>query len=391
MAVRLALWAVTAALGLPIGCSDQDAPAGPPAPSTPAGASRVVANESGPGPDTAIDAEKRRPVNPDPTDKPLPRGDDVEKPPRPHAIVDEEFEYSDLAREALDELEKRGGKWEVPEGYLISVTKKYADVYGTPPAVSNLEASGDVVVNVVGMRLRRIQPGVFTMGSPDDERKRRANEVRRKVRITRPFWIGATEVTNRQYMAVMGRTEAFAKLHRELLDSPVNGPSWREANAFCEKLSAIDGRPYRLPTEAEWEFACRAGTDEPLSFGGSAACLARRPTDGCRAKEYVWWSGDNPATKPKPVSLKSPNAWGLWDMHGNVAEFCLDRLPDTVPDGELVDPVGDLDALQKPARGGRFRDSLPECRAAYRSLRFSADLGRLLGVGFRVVQAPMPD
>jgi formylglycine-generating enzyme required for sulfatase activity/serine/threonine protein kinase len=182
------------------------------------------------------------------------------------------------------------------------------------------------ITSKTGMVLVLIPAGRFDMGSPDSDKDANGSEKpRHPVRITRPFYLGATEVTQGQYRAVTGANPSHFK---ESDDHPVEQVSWNEAIEFCDKLSKLDGltpyygpnvgKPsggegYRLPTEAEWEYACRAGSTTRFGFGDDAAMFG----------QYAWYK-DNSGHKTNPVGRKRPNAFGLFDMHGNVSEWCGD-------------------------------------------------------------------
>jgi formylglycine-generating enzyme required for sulfatase activity len=162
----------------------------------------------------------------------------------------------------------------------------------------------------VTMKLVLIRAGKFVMGSPDSEQGRAANEgPQHGVVITKPFYMGVTEVTQAQYEAVMGTNPSAFKGPA----NPVDSVKWYETVHFCRKLSEMTGKAVRLPTEAEWEYACRAGTKTRFSFGDSEGALG----------DYAWYMG-NSGNKTQPVGRKKPNPWGLYDMHGNVAEWCAD-------------------------------------------------------------------
>ena len=174
---------------------------------------------------------------------------------------------------------------------------------------------GMEATNSIGMKLRLIPAGEFMMGSPGTESGREDDETQHRVSITKPFYLGVTEVTQEQYQKVMGTNPSYFKGPQ----NPVETVSWADAVEFCRKLSAMPaektaGHVYRLPTEAEWEYACRAGTTTAYSFGDDASRLG----------DYGWFGG-NSDSKTHQVGEKKPNAWGLYDMHGGVYEWCQDR------------------------------------------------------------------
>jgi formylglycine-generating enzyme required for sulfatase activity len=261
-----------------------------------------------------------------------------------------------------------------------------------PLAVFAADPPGETT-NSVGMKLVRIAPGEFTMGagteppkSIDLWSKRDYDESpAHKVRITRAFSLGVTEVTNAQY-------EQFDPEHKRFRgrdgvskadDEPVTFVAWPQAVAYCEWLSKKEGKPYRLPTEAEWEYACRAGTETPFNTGDTLT--AEQANIGQVVK-------DGKPTTVRVASYK-PNAWGLFDMHGNVLEWCLDW-HGPYDKGEQADPVGREDGYAKVARGWCFhrperaREPMKYWRSANRSGFLPEDANRY--TGFRVAQGEMP-
>ena len=183
------------------------------------------------------------------------------------------------------------------------------------------------ITNRIGMKLKLIPAGEFMMGSPEsvDDADDRA-KPQHKVRITKPFHLGVHEVTQAEYEKVMGKNPSNFKGAR----NPVEQVSWKDAVEFCKRLTAKESMTYRLPTEAEWEYAYRAGTTTRYSFGDDPASLG----------EYAWY-GDNSEKKTHPVGEKKPNTWGLHDMHGNVWEWCADWYDrDYYADSPADDPLG---------------------------------------------------
>ena len=245
-------------------------------------------------------------------------------------------------------------------------------------------APHEVVTNSVGMRLVRIEPGRFQMGSPARESGHDPDEFRHEVEITRPFFLGECEVTREQYQAVMGASAGPADEVSKGANLPVENVTWDEAREFCERLSKREGRRYRLPTEAEWEYACRAGTDTPFSCGGVNDI-----------DDYCWHKGNSYVKDPTDptrgvlmvhaVGTKKPNAWGLYDMHGGAWEWCADwYAADYYRHSPTRDPPGPARGEFRVARGGSRADldGKLSCRSAKR-LGLAPDIR--LGNGFRVV------
>jgi formylglycine-generating enzyme required for sulfatase activity len=226
----------------------------------------------------------------------------------------------------------------------------------------------------VAMRLVLIRPGKFMMGSSDSEQGRLGNEgPQHEVVITKPFYMGVTEVTQAQYEAVMGTNPSAFKGPM----NPVESVSWDEAVEFCRRLSEKTGKTVRLPTEAEWEYACRAGTTTAFSFGDADSALG----------DYAWYSA-NSGNKTHPVGRKKPNAWGLYDMHGNVAEWCQD-FQGGYAAGAVTDPAGPGSGTSRVLRGASWRTNPDYCRSASRNYRTPDSRGNYCG--FRVavsVSAP---
>ena len=226
------------------------------------------------------------------------------------------------------------------------------------------------LVNSVGQRLRLIPPGTFQMGSPngvgdDDERPQHA------VTLTRALWVCVHPVTQGQWQSVMKTTPWQGQsLVKSGSDVAATYVTWNDATEYCRVLSEREGRRYRLLTEAEWEYACRAGTTTQWSFGD----------DESQLKEYAWYSG-NSALHAESVGQKRANAFGLFDMHGNVREWCSDWYGSYGKSAE-VDPAGPASGSSRVVRGGGWDDEPSNVRAGYRGHYDPAI--RYLHVGFRV-------
>lgn len=233
-----------------------------------------------------------------------------------------------------------------------------------------------------------IPPGSFRMGSPTNEAGRYDWEgPQTEVTISRGFYMARREVTQGEYQAVTGTNPSWFQPPNATLDlsRPVEQVSWAEATNYCGLITQRDrasGRistntVYRLPTEAEWEYACRAWTSARFSYGDDPgyASLAN----------YAWYSGNGGATT-HPVGQKLPNPWGLYDMHGNVWEWCQGWGDYYYPGGIALDPQGPVTGSTRAKRGGGWGSLALDCRSAVRGNSAPADKGN--ATGFRVVLAP---
>lgn len=243
--------------------------------------------------------------------------------------------------------------------------------------------AGDGIVNSIGMKLVYVPEGGFTMGSPTTESGRDEQEALHPVNLTKGFHLGACEVTEAEYREVMETQPSYfaaeAKTPAERDRWPVERVSHADAVAFCKKLSARDaeqkaGRSYRLPTESEWEYACRAGTSTAFACGEQLST------------QHAWFrapSGARPTT-PAETGKRSPNAWGLFDMHGNVYEWCTDwHSPDAYLSGDDSDPTGPAKGYTRVVRGGSYLQTAQQCRSAER-YHCPPDV-QDVALGFRVV------
>ncbi len=240
-----------------------------------------------------------------------------------------------------------------------SVASEFKPITSTIHVESPKPAPPSPKAESLGMKLTLIPAGTFQMGSTDAEKDAESNEKpQHEVRITRPFYLGVHEVTQGQYQAVMGQNPSQFKGSDDL---PVETVSWLDAVKFCNKLSEREGRKpyyhidggavtiaggegYRLPTEAEWEYACRAGTTTRYSFGDDENALG----------QYAWYH-TNSGIQTHPVGKKQPNAFGLYDMQGNVWEWCWDGYDgDYYKRSPADDPRGFELAANRVFRGGSW-------------------------------------
>jgi uncharacterized protein (TIGR02996 family) len=222
------------------------------------------------------------------------------------------------------------------------------------------------LVNGLGMEFRLIPPGTFLMGSPASESQRRPNEgPQHEVELTRPFYLGVYPVTQREFQAVMGHNPAAFTAENGGPLHPVENVSWLDGQDFCERLSKRErGRKYRLPTEAEWEYACRAGTTTAFSFGPHATTRyanydGNYPYGGKHKEAYL--------KRTSAVGSYPPNAFGLYDMHGNVWEWCQDWYGDRYYQrSPKKDPRGPRTGRGRVLRGGCWDCIGSYFRAAHR-------------------------
>jgi formylglycine-generating enzyme required for sulfatase activity len=239
--------------------------------------------------------------------------------------------------------------------------------------------SPKTITNSIGMEMVLIKHGKFILRSQKTELGNGGKHIedeslQHEVRISRDFYMGQTEVTQGQWKAIMGTEPWKGKEHvKEGENYPASYVSWFQAGEFCKKLSKQEekqGRKYRLPTEAEWEYACRAGSKTAYSFGESSKSLGN----------YAWFNG-NSNGQTHPVGEKKANAWGLYDMHGNVWEWCSDWYG-AYPNGAVSDPVGPRKGSFRVLRGGCWIVEAPFCQSALRRCNFPSGSGSYYG--FRV-------
>lgn len=244
------------------------------------------------------------------------------------------------------------------------------------------------VKNSIGMEFARIGPGSFEMGSPEEEKGRQRWEGPvHAVNLTRPFYMALHPVTQAQFQSIMSRNPShFTPTLGGGPTNPVEQVTWEDAVEFCHRLMELseekaESRIYRLPTEAEWEYACRAGSRTAFAFG-DAVTLHQVHYLGLNAA--TWARSANSAGKTMKVGTLRANAWNLHDMHGNILEWCHDWWCDTwYAESPTDDPQGPKEGSQRVVRGGSFAQFATDCRSAARLGRDPSS--RLNTIGFRVV------
>ena len=215
------------------------------------------------------------------------------------------------------------------------------------------------VTNSMGMKFVWIPPGSFTMGSPKEEKARKDDENLHKVTLTKGFYMGVYTVTQEQWKELMGKNPGKFTDGKNL---PVEQINWNECQEFIKKLQEKDKKPYRLPTEAEWEYACRAGTKTPF-YSGETISVEQANYNG----NYAYGDGKKGVYREKttPVGSFPANAWGLFDMHGNVWQWCQDCYFDKFTKTDATDPLCSTGEARS-IRGGSWIDNPLECRSAFR-------------------------
>jgi formylglycine-generating enzyme required for sulfatase activity len=243
----------------------------------------------------------------------------------------------------------------------------HSDISDHVVSISSSSMQNDFT-NRLGMKFVLIPAGTFMMGSPSNEPGRSDSETQHQVTISRPFYLQTTEVTQRQWRQTMGNNPSYFKNCGD--DCPVENVSWNDVQEFIGKLNNMERTDkYRLPTEAEWEYAARAETMTRFYSGDNDDDLSR-----------VGWYGENSGMETHPVGKKRPNAWGLYDMHGNVWEWVQDW-KGGYPSGSVTDPEGPSLGSYRVVRGGSWEVNAWGCRSANRNFY---DPGvRIDSLGFR--------
>lgn len=246
-----------------------------------------------------------------------------------------------------------------------------------------------VITNSIGLELIQIPAGEFFMGSAStDSGAREDEQPRHRVRISNSFYLGVYEVTQEEFESVMGTNPSYFKnlVDQDCLRFPADCVTWHDAVEFCQRLSGLPaekqaGRMYRLPTESEWEYACRAGTTTVFHYGDDLSS-----TQANFNGHYPFGDGQEGPflNRTTAVGSYAPNAFGLYDMHGNLHEWCADRYQrDYYKDCPAVDPQGPQSGSSPVIRGGDWYSDARDCRSAFRYA--DAPDGTFYALGFRVV------
>jgi len=262
--------------------------------------------------------------------------------------------------------------------------------FSTSADEPSLASSPAAIWNGSEMTFVHVPPGAFVMGSPVHEPGRADDEIEHEVTLTRGFYLLATPVTQGLWKAVMGTNPSCFK-GDDLL--PVETVSWHQCQEFLNRLNREGSERYRLPTEAEWEYACRAGTSTPFAGGEIMELFCASDPN----LDAMGWYCGNSGRRSRPVGQKKPNAWGLYDMQGNVCEWCQDWYGEYSADAK-VDPLGAPSGSGRVIRGGSWFSNAKNCRSASRFYWSPASGADFLGFrlvkesknGARNLKAPQP-
>jgi formylglycine-generating enzyme required for sulfatase activity/uncharacterized caspase-like protein len=282
------------------------------------------------------------------------------------AAYGEDNPYSNRDESLRVRAEGAQRDWEAKKGQMLAMGSRPGPV------------GGKSFTNSLGMKFVYIAPGTFTMGSPSGELGRDSDENQHRVALSRGYYLQTTEVTQGQWKAVMGSNPSHFKNCGD--DCPVENVSWNDAQNFIRKLNQKEGGDkYRLPTEAQWESAARAGSDTALANGG----ITEKECGHDPNLDAMGWYCGNANKTSHPVRRKKPNAWGLYDMIGNVWEWCQDWKGD-YPSRAVTDPTGPSGGSGRVKRGGSWLSDARYCRSADRDIRDPGS--RLDYLGFRLLR-----
>ena len=243
------------------------------------------------------------------------------------------------------------------------------------PISAYTETKQEIALKILGtqIKMKLIPAGTFVMGSPDDELGREGDEgPQHQVTITQPFYIGVYEVTQAQWAAVMG---TYPSNFGYIPANPVERVSWEDCQSFIAILNTKGIGKFRLPTEAEWEYACRAGSTTRLPWGDDP--------EYSQLGQYAWYR-DNSGEKTHPVGQKKSNSWGLYDMNGNVNEWCSDWYAASYEIDKVTDPNGPAIGSNRVHRGGSWNFNPEYYRSASRNC--ITPMFKSSHIGFRLVR-----
>ncbi len=248
-----------------------------------------------------------------------------------------------------------------------------------------------LIIKEINLETVLCPAGSFLMGSPRNEIGRTNHEELHKVTITKPFYIGKYEITQAQYKNIMGKNPSIFKFEKD--EYPVESVIWEDAKKYCDKLNnkyseiLPKGYKFDLPTEAQWEYACRAGTNTSFNNGNNLRSISKYHS-GLELQDVAWYN-DLENSSIKPIGQKKPNAWGIYDMHGNVAEWCRDGYGE-YPNSDVTDPIGSYDVTFRVFRGGGWHSYAQSCRSAHRN-GLRPDLKGYItsNIGFRIAIVPV--
>ena len=264
---------------------------------------------------------------------------------------------------------------------FLAIIPAFSSSAAPPPATQPSDLTLDLGKNTT-MKLVLIPAGTFMMGSPPDEQGRSDLESpQHQVRISKPFYMAITPVTQKQWKAIMPQLPtASGKFIQIDDDNAMAMISWADANDFCRKLAAKTRQTVKLPTEAQWEYACRAGSQSRFYFGDDP--------DLSDLPDHAWFDKNIAGEQyPHRVAQKKPNAWGLYDMHGNVNQWCSDY-QGPYPAYPVTDPTGPATGTFRVFRGGSFMTDFKLCRDAARNR--NTPTRRIIDNGLRIIVIPRP-
>ncbi len=273
-----------------------------------------------------------------------------------------------------------GGMW-IEFGQYGKVWRVYRPQWGGGLDHDDIGLFTDLIIKGITQRCRWMTPGIFLMGSPTSEKERYDNEGQHQVTLTQGYWLADTACTQALWRAVMGENPACFRGNE---NNPVEMVSWEDVHKFIKQLNRlIPGLAAQLPTEAQWEYACRAGTITPFSFGdnitpGQVNYDGNTPYAGGKKGLY--------REKTVPVKSLPANPWGLYEMHGNIWEWCADWYDD-YPEMPVTDPAGSETGSSRVLRGGSWSNIGWRTRSANRGWYAPVNLDYYIGFRFALGQA----